>query len=81
MITGVTIIIDGETYKLPAPYRHHHLIKKIHAMTGENVYGKQGFYTDKGIVLDRKEAAKHAVDCGQIDKLNWPPNLFSEDVW
>ena len=42
---------------------------------------EQGFLNDKGEFLNRRDAAKEALECGQIQKLNWPPNLYSEDLY
>jgi len=39
----------------------------------------QGFVTDTGEFLNRKEAGKHAFECGQTDRLI--NNLTSEDLW
>ena len=41
----------------------------------------QGFITDTGKFLDRIEARKHAIECGQIDHTNWGERLYSEDLW
>lgn len=41
----------------------------------------QGFINDKGAFLDRLEAAKEALECKQIEKLQWPPKLYSEDLY
>lgn len=41
----------------------------------------QGFIDDKGNFLDRIEAGKHALECGQITELRWPPQLYSEDLY
>lgn len=40
----------------------------------------QGFVTDTGVFLDRYEAKKHAIACGQIVNLEYA-ELYSEDVW
>ena len=46
------------------------------------IKGQQGFMIDGGVqFLNRKDAADHAVECGQIKEPQWPPNLFSEDIW
>jgi hypothetical protein len=82
MITHVAIIYKGTIYSKPKPYRHHHIIHMIYDVTGENLgENEQGFLDDTGRFLNRKDALKHAVECGQIEKGNWEPNLFSEDVW
>lgn len=41
----------------------------------------QGFLNSDGKFLDRIEAAKEALDCGQITELKWPPKLYSEDLY
>ena len=38
-----------------------------------------GFVTDTGEFLNRKDAAKHAFECGQVDKLD--DSLISEQLW
>jgi len=45
------------------------------------IKGEQGFITDSGEFVDRITAAKIALESGQIKKLNWPPNLYSEDLY
>ena len=41
-----------------------------------------GFIDDKGNFLNRREAAKHAFECGQLpnDK-TCPEAIMSEDLW
>lgn len=46
-----------------------------------DVEENQGFMTSLGRFVNRKEAAKIALECGQIDKLYSPPNLYSEDIF
>lgn len=43
----------------------------------------QGFVTDDGKFLDRKEALKHAIACGQLKDKKYKPDdaLTSEDLW
>ena len=48
----------------------------------------QGFMNHKGEFLDRKEAYKHAMDCGQINahcvwarEDGMPEELYSEDLY
>ena len=42
----------------------------------------QGFMTDDGKFLDRVEAGKHAIACGQIEELRFcTKRLFSEDLY
>ena len=65
----------------PRPYRHHDIIHSLY-QRGVKQSGKiQGFLTSDGNFVDRKEAAKIALRSKQITKLEYPPNLFSEDLW
>jgi len=44
----------------------------------------EGFFTEKGEFLDRREAADHAYECGQLVETAEEPRvviLFSEDLW
>lgn len=41
----------------------------------------QGFVTDTGEFLDREGAGAHAIRCGQIKKLKWGKQLYSEDIY
>ena len=41
----------------------------------------RGFVLSDGRFARRKAAAAVAIRAGQIEKLNWPPNLYSEDLW
>lgn len=71
---------------LKAPKRHHDCIHEIFQRTGQSVPGDwiQGFYTDKGAMLDRKEALRYVYRIGQLnpkDKLGCEGLLFSEDLW
>lgn len=42
---------------------------------------KQGFMTSFGRFVDRKEAAKIAIECNQIKKLKYGNLLYSEDIF
>lgn len=41
----------------------------------------QGFMTSLGRFVDRKEAAIIAIQCGQIEKLEYGTELYSEDIF
>ena len=71
MLTVTAAAIKRHTgiYSFPPPARHEH--------DGE----VQGFLLSDGSFVDRIEGAKIAIESGQILKLNWPPNLYSEDLW
>ena len=84
-IVGVAIERDGVVYSLPAPNRHHHVIR---LMVNEGVPlpvtkdAIQGFITNTGEFLDRKEAYKVVIENGQnVVELHHDYDLFSEDVW
>lgn len=70
----------------PPPARHHNLIHAEYEEFGHMEKGPQeldcqGFLTSLGRFVDRKEAVKIAIEAGQIEKPNWPPDLYSEDLW
>lgn len=68
---------------LPPPARHCHLIWAARALgfTGRLSSDMSGFIDNEGRFVGRKEAAEVALASGQIDKLGWPPDLYSEDLW
>lgn len=87
MITHVAIRFHGKIYSLPAPNRHHDVIRHIAEETGArfvDAHGEdQGFLDDKGQYYNRKQALVHALINNQVKD---PNNirlqmLFSEDVW
>ena len=64
-----------------SPGRHYHVIRRM-AQEGYNPRrGTQGFVTNTGEFLDRSEAARLALENGQVEELATPPYLFSEDLW
>lgn len=85
MITHVAILYQGKVYSLPAPNRHHDVIRKIVDETGvESVgYNEQGFLDDTGRWLRRKPALFVALEAEQVrDPANVRGGqLYSEDVW
>jgi hypothetical protein len=77
-------IYEGRTWTLPPPARHHHLLRAIRDdVAGEIDWGSVecGFLTTTGRYVDREEGARIALSSGQVEKLDAPPWLFSEDVW
>lgn len=63
--------------------RHHLIISDMveNHKISPPIKGEQGFVTDSGEFVDRITAAKIALESGQIEKLNYPPNLYSEDLY
>lgn len=60
--------------------RHHAEI--IHLWHEQIDHNTDGFYTSYGRYVDRKEAAKIALACGQIKRLHyWNDKLDSSDVF
>lgn len=85
-ITHVAIVYGGRLYSLPAPNRHHDVIRAIYEKTGQPVMRNwQGFLTSEGKFVGRKEAVKIARRAGQLNvvrpKTSPRSILFSEDVW
>jgi hypothetical protein len=82
-LTHVAIIHDGKVVSLPAPKRHHDVIRHIVESTGASkVDGEQGFLDETGAFLRRKPARIRAEATGQLKPyaLSYC-TLFSEDVW
>lgn len=82
-ITHVAIKYANKVFSLPAPNRHHDVIRMIGGISGPDV---QGFLDANGVFLNRKQAFEVAVQTGQINRPNTPgtyqgPELFSEDLW
>jgi hypothetical protein len=79
MITDAAILHDGDLW---IGRRHHEIIAQMRASGVEKpITGEQGFVNSDGAFLNRIDAAAEAIACGQIAKLNWPPRLYSEDLW
>lgn len=99
MIVAAAIMINNAVISMAAPARHHDILRQIAGLydpeerphwTYENE--TQGFITDKGEFLDRKEAWEHVSNCGQGAALRYARlrnepntyngmNLYSEDLW
>lgn len=82
-IVGVSIISKGVRYDLPKPNRHHHCIHKAFLAEGKQVVTEsQGFVTNLGRYVDRKEAMVIARLANQLIKEpTIHDTLYSEDVW
>lgn len=73
----------GRPWHLPQPRRHHDVIAYMANQGVETpIVGEQGFITNNGRFVGRKEALAIATAAGQIiTKHGNPDELFSEDVW
>jgi hypothetical protein len=81
-ITSVAIKIDDKIYILPRPARHNDVIRYL----VENgfqppIKGVQGFITNTGEFVDRKQGKIIATKANQLIKETHPTMLFSEDLW
>ena len=60
------------------------ILKALGFELGDFKIIEQGFLTDKGEFLDRREAADHAYECSQLVETAEEPRidkLMSEDLW
>lgn len=92
-ILAAAIRLKGKVWSLPRPARHFNVMQEIWkaqggpVITGDQLqcdvtgYEDQGFLTSEEKFVDREEAAKIAIAAKQIEKLKWPPRLYSEDLW
>jgi hypothetical protein len=77
MIVQAAIRKDGKVY---TGRRHHNILNSV-VPFGSLKNGEQGFVTDDGTFVNRIEAARIAIECGQIKELSHPPYLYSEDLY
>lgn len=83
-IVAAAVAAYGAIWSLPRPARHGDILTVIHdAGLSAVVPGPeaQGFLTSEGRFVGRREAASVAVRTGQIEAPQWPPDLYSEDLW
>lgn len=96
MIEAAAIRWNNRVYTVPKPGRHDtvfaFMAKENPEHTGPFIGDEQGFITDRGAFVDRETAAAIALRSEQVidpktqeildpQELNWPPNLYSEDLW
>lgn len=87
-ITHVAVKAKDVVHSLPAPNRHHDVLRTMKEDANRDHGNEvQGFVDEAGRFLNRREAYELAVSTGQIDRSRHPPNsydgdeLFSEDLW
>lgn len=80
MIVEAAILQNGIIY---TGKRHHLIIANmIKIGIKKPINGEQGFITDKNEFVNRKDAARIALSCGQIKELKFSTvDLFSEDLY
>lgn len=81
-IVAAACQIDGLTFSMPAPARHHDVLWSMHTLgvRGDEV---QGFLDHRGVFLGRKAAMIVANNWGQILPEEFDPDgeLYSEHLW
>ena len=80
-IKEAAILYNGIIY---TGRRHHNIINEMrtkYLILDKQAVRNQGFITDDGQFVDRIIGAELAIKSGQIQKLKWPPNLYSEDLY
>lgn len=81
-IIAVAISAFGVIASLPAPARHGDVLNKLHDFNSLPLPpDTQGFLTSAGRYVNRRDAAKIALEAGQVATLEAPPQLYSEDLW
>ena len=77
---------DGKIYEIPC-HRHADAFYIISQFVRREDIDKsktwQGFITHDDMLLDRYDAMKHAIACGQVPNTieNECKELYSEDLW
>lgn len=86
-IEQAALHMEGQTYTLPRPARHGDLFKAncevVNGIVRSPLMGaEQGFVTDTGRFVDRKEGCRIARAANQlIQKTGGPDTLYTEDLW
>lgn len=86
-ITGpiryVAVRFGDKVVTAPMPgFRHHHILIVAHHLGFKPAsLADQGFALADETFIGRKEAARLALESGQVKKLIAPPDLYSEDIW
>ena len=91
MIVSAAIKINHLILSMPQPARHHDILRQISGLFDprdrpSHSYESevQGFLTDTGEFLNRRDAFKRANECGQslLRRGGFAGDeLFSEDLW
>lgn len=77
-VTAAAILLRGEVHTAS---RHSQIIARLAARDFEiPVGGEQGFVTNLGRFVGREEAARVAIEAGQIERLPYGSELYSEWV-
>ena len=82
-IASAALYLDGMTFSMEQPKRHHDIAHALHDLIGDKVHGAtQGFLTSTGMFVRRAPAMRIAEEAGQLKgKPLHPRELFSEDIF
>ena len=83
-IAGAAILIGDLVITMPPPARHHTILHEMDRQGLDPLQGipdRQGFVTDTGRFVRRREAAALAIEAAQITEPQWGAELYSEDLW
>lgn len=72
---------DNVVYTMPRPARHDNILCSVMTGVYKHSQAEQGFLTSTGQFVNRTEAARIAIEAGQVEKMAHPPYLYSEDLW
>lgn len=68
-----------DLYDIELGYRHCDIFHRFPGLMSTKP-SDQGFFTSRGRFVNRKDAMKIAIDCGQVNDNNFS-ELYSEDVY
>lgn len=93
-IVAAAVRVNHCVCSMPAPARHHDVLRQINGLYDPEPrpdwtfeQETQGFITDAGVFLDRREAMQHVITCRQKMIRRVGPGhyqgdeLYSEDLW
>lgn len=81
-IFAAAIRVGPSVYAVPSPARHDDVIAWLERLGVPGVRSDQGFVTNGGRFVGRREALLLAEAAGQVaHKHGNPSQLFSEDMW
>lgn len=80
-VVAVAIKVGDDVVSLPPPARHVHVLSDLRLRGIDGDEGEQGFLLADGTFASRWNAGRHAKGSGQIEKLKYGNELYSEDLW
>lgn len=82
-IVAAACQIDGLTFSLPAPARHHDVLQSMHVLGLDASSATQGFLDHRGVFVGRKAAMIAAYQFKQLadGEFDDGGELFSEHLW